>query len=204
MNTKNIIFDLDGTLWDATETVLQAWGHALQGEFQVSPDQLKSCVGKTNDEIYKFLFPSLSKEQRNELMEKCFVAEEKLIAKQGSKLYEGVEETLNELHKNFNLYIVSNCQKNYIEPFLSHYDFGKYFKDFESAGNTGMEKSKNIALIMNRNHLTDAVYVGDTEGDQKASLANDIPFIYASYGFGTCNAFDHRIDSFSEILTLLK
>jgi len=204
MKTENIIFDLDGTLRDATKTVLHAWESCMQGEYHIDPDQLKSCMGKTNDEIFEFLFPSLSDENRNKLMEQCFVAEEKLIRQQGGMLYEGVEETLNELHKKFNLYIVSNCQKNYIEPFLSFYNFEKYFKDFESAGNTGMDKSENIALIIRRNNLSNSVYVGDTEGDQKASLANNIPFIYASYGFGKCEKYDFKIDHLREIFTLVR
>lgn len=37
---------------------------------------------------------------------------------------------------------------------------------------------------MERNHLQDVVYVGDTSGDFDACQKADVPFIYASYGFG--------------------
>ena len=49
------------------------------------------------------------------------------------------------------------------------------------------EKGENIRLIMERNQLERAVYIGDTQGDLDASHAAGIPFIYAAYGFGSVN-----------------
>ena len=49
------------------------------------------------------------------------------MAKVGGRLYEGLEETLKYLSAKYPLYIVSNCQKGYIEAFLSYHQLGKYF-----------------------------------------------------------------------------
>lgn len=81
-----------------------------------------------------------------------------------------------ELSKSNNLYIVSNCQVGYIEAFLSFYNFNKYFKDFECAGNTA--------------------------SDQHASLLNNIPYIYASYGFGDNKECMYTIDEFQDLKKL--
>ena len=43
------------------------------------------------------------------------------ILKYGGRLFSNVKETLQELSLYNNLYIVSNCQKGYIEAFLSYY-----------------------------------------------------------------------------------
>jgi len=58
-------------------------------------------------------------------------------------------------------------------------------------------------LIIQRNNLINPVYVGDTEGDLKASRYAGIPFIYARYGFGNVKEFDYVIDSFEELLNLV-
>lgn len=47
-----------------------------------------------------------------------------------------------------------------------------------------MPKSENIKLIIERNNLKDAIYVGDTELDMEATFAAGIPFVFAEYGFG--------------------
>lgn len=45
----------------------------------------------------------------------------------------------------------------------------RYFEDIEMSGRTGLDKGKNIRLLMERNHIGQAVYVGDTKGDEKAA-----------------------------------
>lgn len=35
MNCDSLIFDLDGTLWDASEAVSQSWAHTLRNTYQV-------------------------------------------------------------------------------------------------------------------------------------------------------------------------
>ena len=47
------------------------------------------------------------------------------------------------------------------------------------------------------------VYVGDTQGDRDASDEAEIPFIFASYGFGNVEDKDGQIDEFSELLQLI-
>ena len=55
---------------------------------------------------------------------------------------------------------------------------------------------------MERYHIENCAYVGDTQGDYEATLEAGIPFIWAAYGFGTPAGFDARIDAFSDLLTL--
>ena len=117
-------------------------------------------------------------------------------------LFSKVKETLQELSLHNNLYIVSNCQKGYIESFLSYYKLNNYFIDFESTGNTGKNKADNIRLVMKRNGLNDAIYVGDTIGDYNASVENKIPFVYAKYGFGKIDKSTYKINKFEELLKL--
>ncbi len=45
-------------------------------------------------------------------------------------------------------------------------------------------KDKRFRMLIDRNHLSSPVYVGDTQGDADACHAAGIPFIFAEYGFG--------------------
>jgi phosphoglycolate phosphatase len=99
----------------------------------------------------------------------------------------------------YHLYIVSNCQSGYIEAFLDYYRFHDLFEDIECYGNNTKQKNENISLIMNRNNLGKAVYVGDIQGDYEATTKAGLPFIHAAYGFGKINADVDRINSLKEL-----
>ena len=149
-----------------------------------------------------FINKNINKTKAVNILNTCQKEEINQILKYGGKLYSKVKETLQELSLYNSLYIVSNCQKGYIESFLSYYNLSKYFIDFEIAGNTGNNKTSNIKLIMKRNNLSNAIYVGDTIGDYKASVENNITFVYAKYGFGKVDNSIYEINKFDELLNL--
>lgn len=67
------------------------------------------------------------------------------------------------------------------------------------AGRTGLDKGANIRLVMERNGVTKAVYVGDTQGDADAAAEAGIPFIFTEYGFGSVKDAAARIASLPEL-----
>ena len=77
--------------------------------------------------------------------------------------------------------------------------FEKYFSDFEMSGRTNLTKGENIKLVMERNGINNALYLGDTIGDQLAAKDAEIPFVFASYGFGTTENPEYTISSFDEL-----
>ncbi len=67
---------------------------------------------------------------------------------------------------------------------------------------------ENIKLLMERNKIQNAIYVGDTIGDYKATVSANVPFVYAKYGFGeqTASIVEKpykAIDDIREILELV-
>ena len=56
-------------------------------------------------------------------------------------------------------------------------------------------------IISDRNHLDEAVYVGDIQGDYDASRKAGVGFIHAAYGFGIVPEAQYKIQSFSELVT---
>ena len=183
-----IIFDMDGTLWDSSENVAASWTEKLNMlgyDMKVTREDVMSVMGLTMDRISDIIFEGMPEQKRRELLELCCEHENEYLRRNGGTLYPGLEETFAELKKKYSLFIVSNCQKGYIEAFLEYYGFGGYFSDIECYGNNLLGKGDNIALVMRRNALDKAYYVGDIQGDCDSSLEAGAEFIHAAYGFGT-------------------
>ncbi len=205
----SIIFDLDGTLWDSTENVASAFRELLDNKYpevtdEVTADKLKSLFGQLLDDIAVQLFKSVPADKAIAIMDECCEYECEYLEKHGATLFDGIEETIKKLHKNYKLYIVSNCQEGYIQCFFNVFpELEKYFLDFEYPGRTNLPKADNIKLVVERNKLKNPVYVGDTAGDAKAAKEASVPFIYARYGFGQVEEYDNVIDSPIELVDIL-
>ena len=212
VNTDGIILDIDGTLWDSTNIVSKAWnraakeGGAKRTEY-ISPDLLKSQFGKPMDEIADNIFFEDVPEKRREIMELCCRYEHEELTSDPCRIaFPGVIDTIKELSGRFSFYIVSNCQKGYIELFCGKTGLTDYIRDFECFGNTGKGKAENISLLVRRNKLKEPVYIGDTDGDRIACSEAGVLFIYAEYGFGQVHKDDYRavITKFGDIRELLE
>lgn len=202
---KGIIFDLDGTLWDSAENVCKAWNEVFSFRYpqlnkKITVPELHSYMGKTLDVIGELMFPDLNEGLRNEIMQAACENENAFLSEHGGKLFESVIETLTALKEKYSLYIVSNCQAGYIETFLSFFEIGYLFEDFECPGRTGLGKGENIKLIIERCGLNRAIYVGDTQGDLEAADFAGIGFVHAAYGFGKTNRPTEIINSFAELI----
>lgn len=202
----SIIFDLDGTLWDSVDSIKVSWNNVIQANNgvrnELTREDLEGVMGLQMDEIGRKLFPSLDDQGRAKILKECFDVENEYIEKNGGVPYKNVEAVLKELSKKYKLFIVSNCQDGYIEAFYKYHELEKYFIDYENPGRTGLSKGENIKLIIERNQLSDPVYVGDTEGDFKAARHAKIPFVYAKYGFGEVSEYDEVIEEFEDLLKL--
>lgn len=205
-----IIFDIDGTIWDTTEVVAQAWNVAIDKNFpqvpHVTANELKKQFGKTMDEIAQNLFHCLSKENQSILIEECCIAEQDFLHKSDRNLtYNGIIEVIQRLAQKYSIFIVSNCQSGYIPVVLEKNNLYAYIKDSECFGGTGLGKAENIDLIIKRNNLKNPVYIGDTLGDFNACKDAGVPFIWAKYGFGHVDESQcyTTIENPSDLLSIL-
>jgi phosphoglycolate phosphatase len=204
---ESIIFDVDGTLWDTTEVVAQAWNKAIAEvggtATVVSADLLKKEFGKTMKAIADSLFPDADERTKDRLMEKCCIYEHKALEENTENLlFPDVVETVIKLAEKYRIFIVSNCQSGYIELFMRKSGVESYIQDWECFGDTDKGKGENILSLMQRNQITDAIYVGDTQGDYEATQMAQVPFIFVTYGFGHAEGCERAIDGIKELLDL--
>ncbi len=200
-----ILFDLDGTLWDACETMVGSWNQTL-AKFRhpaisktLTLQDMQGIMGLEVVPIARKLFPDAPEELAIKAVQQCCEEECAVLRQQGGRLYPGLVETLQELQKQYPLMIVSNCQQGYIEAFLDAHKLGWLFADFLCAGDTGQGKGHNIRTILARNGLEAGVYVGDTEGDRLAAEQAGLPFIWAAYGFGRASRWDAKIQRLADL-----
>ena len=205
---KGIIFDVDGTLWDSSVQVAQSWQVAaeklLNGPSPIPPDMISRNMGKNMKDFGDALFPDLPPAKRLEVMEACMEYENQYLEDHPGILYPQVAEVLQQLSWKYKLFIVSNCQKGYIEVLMRSCNLEEYITDIECYGNTGLSKADNISMVIQRNHLDQSFYVGDTAMDAEAAADAGIPFVHAAYGFGQVNGAEAVIREFGELLQLSK
>lgn len=203
----SIIFDLDGTLWNTIESGVKSLAE-IKNKYEditneISAEDIKNSMGLPFDAIAKKYYGYLEKYKSEKYTKEAMELNIKNLMKNGGTLYPKVKETIRKLSENYKLFIVSNCIEGYIESFLNCSLLGDYFDDFENNGRTKLSKGENIKLIIKRNNLKNAVYVGDTTGDKNAADIAGIKFIYASYGFGNVEGYDYKIDEISELLDII-
>lgn len=204
-----MIFDLDGTMWDATDGILKTWNEVIASHPECKRDlltveELGGYLGLPMTEIANRMFPHNTEAEKELLLDECCERENAYLSEHGGILYPKLEETLTILHQNYKLFVVSNCQSGYIESFLKAHKLERCFDDIQCWGDNKVPKGENNKVIMERNGVTRAVYVGDTSGDEQSARVAGIPFVYAAYGFGKAVAPDYTVQAFEELPKLME
>lgn len=195
----SLIFDLDGTLWDALDTYLASWNEGAKIENlnrTFTRDDLHYVMGWERSKVLDHLFPGIAKERQEEIYRTINESRLRLMPEMGGVLYDGVWEGLIKLSEKYKLFIVSNCPANLIVEFMKWADLEQYITDEMAHGVNSMPKHHNIKLLVDKHNLTNPIYIGDTEGDCLETRKAGLPFVLFTYGFGTTDDYDLKFDDF--------
>lgn len=207
MNYESLIFDIDGTLWDSRALVAEGYNIQLNKEglsrYCITAETLKPLFGRVMTEIADVLFADFPEKERYALMTRCMETENRHLHENPCHIgYPGVRETMEALAKTHRLFIVSNSQQGYPELCISKLGLTGCITGHLCFGDTGTSKGKTIRTLMEKYNITSCAYIGDTQGDYEATVEAGVPFLWASYGFGTPAGYAGKIDSFEELLKL--
>lgn len=186
--TTGILFDLDGTLWDASESTARAWTEVfrmwgLPG--LVTREQIRGVGGKPYLECLRLICPqALGLQDFDRLLVELSVAEQRWMEHLGGAFYPGAIEAVRELARQYPVFLVSNCNQWYLESFLRHSELGGVFSGAICYGTTGSPKADNIKCLIDKFGIRRGFYIGDTKGDMEASLAAGVRYVHAAFGFG--------------------
>lgn len=186
---RAVIFDLDGTLWDAVGPLTDYWNEVRQQELpgcrRITAAQMQSWMGQGVRELARSILPERPLDTWFDAYLQYLHGENDYLLHHPPTLYPQLHQTFDVLRaQGLSLMICSNCGLGYIETFLQHTGLGPAVCDTENPGRTGLTKAENIKLLLRRNEIDRALYLGDTAGDQAAAAGAGIPFVHASYGFG--------------------
>ena len=193
MNYESLIFDIDGTLWDSRALVAEGYNIQLNKEglsrYCITAETLKPLFGRVMTEIADVLFADFPEKERYALMARCMETENRHLHENPCHIgYPGVRETMEALAKTHRLFIVSNSQQGYPELCISKLGLTGCITGHLCFGDTGTSELSAYGLC----HL----------GDYEATVEAGVPFLWASYGFGTPAGYAGKIDSFEDLLKL--
>lgn len=202
----SLIFDMDGTLWDAIDSYAEVWNRT-NPEFgikrRVVRADLLDYMGKTIDVIFRELFGQPDGIDTEEYLRRLDHWESTLMPVLGGRLYEGVVDGLRELSRKYRLFLVSNCGSDGLRNMMRFAGITPYITDTLTYGETGEGKDRNIAAIIRRHGLKAPLYIGDTQGDSDAAHAAGADMAFARWGFGSCRDAELAFDSFVQLTKTL-
>ena len=207
MTYESLIFDIDGTLWDSRALVAEGYNIQLRqeglGHLCVTAEDLKPLFGKVMTEIADVILASIPLPERYALMDRCMETENAYLHENPCRIgYPRIRETMEILSRHHRLFIVSNSQCGYPELCIEKLGLTDLISGHLCFGDTGTEKGETIRRLMVRHGITDACYIGDTQGDCDAADTAGIPFIFAAYGFGQPSHYAAKVEKFEDLLTL--
>lgn len=189
MKYSNLIFDLDGTLTNPAQGVLNSLRFALQ---QMNYPNLPSEVPmafigpplqKSFSEIYKF-----NKKQTEQAVE-FFRAYYGKAGLYENEVYPGIHELLETLHDSGRrLFVATSKLEKYARLILEHFEIDKYFDDLSGADYGGTKTKAELIdriLIDYRLSADDCLMVGDTQFDLIGAQTCEIDSMAVGYGYGT-------------------
>ena len=205
-NTDAIIFDMDGTLWNANQSYAKIWNlciHHFGLKGHVEADDLLKYMGFSIDQIFdQGLIQVPPQLNRKAFLKKLAEIEDQMMPTLGGVLFSGVYDGLEKLSKHYKLFLLSNCSALGLFNFMRFTGTEAFFTDVLSWGMNPVPKAENMKCLMAKHNLQHPVYVGDTQQDCDQTHAADLPFIYMTYGFGDCADADMKVESFQKLTNL--
>ena len=186
--TKSILFDLDGTLTDSGDGIINCAILALEHFKLPVPDRetLRVFVGPPLHETFmKFGVPADKAEEAVAVYRSRYVP----IGMFENAPYEGIREVLATLkEQGHKLYVATSKPEWMAEEILKKFELDGYFDRICGAtmDTSRTEKAQVISYLLELNGgAENAIMVGDTKFDVIGAAAHNIPTVGVSWGYGT-------------------
>lgn len=184
---KVVLFDLDGTLTDSGEGIINCAIVALKhfGLPIPSMEEMRTFVGPPLDQ--SFIRHGVPPEKAGEAV-RIYRERYIPIGKFENTPYPGIRELLEALKaRGFRLLVATSKPEQTSVEILEHFDLAKYFDRICGASMDLSRNSKEavIAYLLEENGPADQmVMVGDTKFDVLGAKAHGIPAFGVSWGYG--------------------
>ena len=184
---KAILFDLDGTLTDSGEGIMNCAKLALAhyGLPIPSEAELRTFVGPPLHESFiRFGVPAEEAENAIKIYRSRYIP----IGKFENHPYEGIQNVLQKLKDaGHTLYVATSKPEKMSIEILEHFDMARYF-DIICGASMDLSRSSKadvIAYLLSQcGDYEEKIMVGDTAFDVIGAKAHNIPTLGVSWGYG--------------------
>ena len=187
MFAKAVLFDLDGTLTDSGEGIINCAIFAMEKLGVPVPPREKMGVfvgPPLWDTFRDFGVPSNRLDEAVDIFRSRYVP----IGKFENIPYPGIREVLEALrNQGRKLYVATSKPEVTAREILDHFDLSRYFTEICGAtiDKTRSSKEDVIAYLLSLDACREnSVMVGDTAFDVIGAAAHGIPTIGAAWGYG--------------------
>ena len=187
---KMVIFDVDGTLLDTTEGVLDAVKYTIEKEgLPGLPEEvLKTFIGPPIQDSFRKAYQIEDKGYLQELAG-IFRGRYKDFGLLKAYPYEGIYEVFDRLlAAGVKPAIATYKREDYARTIVRHFGFEKYTDIIFGADHENKLKKKDIICKCLEAYgglpAKEAIMVGDTEHDAIAARQIGMDFLGVTYGFG--------------------
>ena len=184
---KAILFDLDGTLTDSGEGIINSVIPALEHYGIAIPprEELRVFVGPPlHDTFLRFGVPADQLENATKIYRSRYIP----IGNFENAPYPGIPELLEMLKsQGHQLFVATSKPEPMAVEILEHFDLAQYLDRICGASMDTSRSSKEavIAYLLEQNGSAEnMVMVGDTKYDVIGAKAHGIPTIGVSWGYG--------------------
>lgn len=193
---KNILFDLDGTITNSYEGIVNAVKFSLDKiNFKYDESKLISFIGPPLKDSYMNL--GFSEEESKDRIEDF----RDYYFKKGMKemyLYDGIVETIQKLHDTgYKIYLATSKVESSAKKILADNNLLKYFSYAAGAtmDQSRVEKEDVIAYLIDETGIKpeESIMVGDRLHDIEGARLNNIKAIAAGYGFGNEDEYENAV-----------
>lgn len=187
MTPKAIFFDLDGTLTDSGEGIINCATLALNhfGLPVPSRQEMRVFVGPPLDQT--FIRYGVPADKTDEAI-RVFRSRYTTVGKFENFPYPGVREMLEALkEQGCRLFVATSKPESLANEVLNHFDLAKYFEKICGATMDGSRSHKADViryLLAQVSGVENVVMVGDTAYDVIGAAEHQIPCIGVSWGYG--------------------
>ncbi|MBB6127675.1 HAD family hydrolase [Mucilaginibacter lappiensis] len=198
----SLIFDMDGTLWDAVDTYANSWNLVFEKmsiQRVIGRDDLMQLMGMEGKKLTKVLMPDFDEDKAQGIYMDVNETRRQILPTSGGIMYDGVTEGIKQLATKYKIFILSNCAVGIIPLFISWAKIEDDITDSIAYGQNNMPKHHNMQLLIDKHHLKHPVYIGDTNGDAEQTRMAGIPFIFVTYGFGKTDDYALKFDDFKSL-----
>lgn len=188
MRYKLVIFDFDGTIADTSEGIIDSHRFALtrMGREALSAEELYSLIGGNLLNIYINHFGFSEFDARDAV--KIYRRRYAEIGIHKARLYPGFKEVLVSLkRKGLKVGIATLKAENFARQMVKELNIAEFFDCICGMDlHDGLSKAELVKKCIAESGCTvsDAVLVGDTDGDMKGAQGAGTMFVGVSYGFG--------------------